>query len=427
MAKPSGSVCNIDCDYCFYLEKKHLYPENNPNWKMPDPTLELFIEQYINAQSGPDVHFAWQGGEPTLLGVEFFERVVSLCKKYGEQKRISHAFQTNGILLNTKWCEFLKQNEFLVGVSIDGPQDLHDYYRKTRSGKGTHAQVVAGIDLLKAHNIPFNTLTVINAKNSTHPLRVYQYLKSIGVEYMQFIPLVEREAHHVQPNNLKLVSPDEPFADVTKWSVKSVDYGHFMTTIFDYWVENDVGKIFVQMFDNTLAKWIGNNSGSCVTAETCGHAFAMESNGDLYNCDHFVYPEHKLGNIHNQTIETMNNSELAVNFGLAKKDKLNSYCLQCKYLKLCNGGCPKHRFICTPMGQPNHNYFCEGYQLFFTYTEEIFNQMADLLNQQRSPMEVMIHLRNKKIEAKKHALKANLNRNDKCACGSGKKYKKCCM
>ncbi|MFT6925480.1 MAG: hypothetical protein ACJAZP_001060 [Psychromonas sp.] len=427
MAKPSGSICNLDCKYCFYLEKEKLYPERNQNWRMNDATLELFIKQHIEAQAGPNVEFAWQGGEPTLLGIEFYEKVVALCGKYNTGKQINHAFQTNAILINDAWCQFFKQHHFLVGVSIDGPKDLHDHYRVTRSGKGTHNQVMKGIEHFKAHQIPFNTLTVVNANNSKHPKRVYEFLKRIGSEYLQFIPLVERESNQVKKGDaLILVGPEENNAKVTPWSVPADAYGHFLNTVFDLWVKQDVGKVFVQTFDTTLASWLGEPAGVCIFSETCGHAFALEANGDLYNCDHYVYPEHKLGNIYEMTIKTMNNSDQAIIFGTAKKSALNADCQRCEYRFACHGGCPKHRFNLSPTGKPQHNYFCQGYKSFFAHSEKNMKVMATLLKHRRPASEIIAYLQQQKLQVQSQASQGQLSRNALCPCESGKKYKRCC-
>ncbi|WP_264876515.1 anaerobic sulfatase maturase [Vibrio agarivorans] len=419
MAKPSGSVCNIDCEYCFYLEKEKLYPERQKNWRMNEETLEVFIQQYIEAQSGDNVQFAWQGGEPTLLGIDFYKKVIELCEKYGSHKTISHAFQTNGIVINDEWCELFKNNNFLIGVSIDGPEDLHDAYRTTTSGRGTHDKVIKAIKLLKQHNVEFNTLTVVNDKNVKHPLRTYQYLKSIGSNFIQFIPLVEREASDVNNEDTWLVNPDEKHGKVTKWSVKPGEYGEFLNEIFDYWVKNDVGQVFVQQFDATLSTWVGQPSPICVFAPRCGHAFAVEANGDLYQCDHYVYPEYKLGNIHSTDITTMNNSEEAIEFGMNKSQLLNSKCQSCRYRFACHGGCPKHRFLPGPNGKLDHNFLCEGYYRFFDHSQHAMAMMAKLIKNGQSPALIMHYQTEQQANQK-------VSRNALCPCGSGNKYKRCC-
>lgn len=425
MAKPTGSVCNIDCDYCFYLEKEKLYPERSQNWRMSDETLEAYIRQTIEAQKDGYVQITWQGGEPTLMGLAFFEKAVSLSKKHAGNKQVEHSFQTNGLLLNDDWCRFFKQNDFLVGLSVDGPADLNDCYRKNRAGKPTHAKVMEAVKLLKKHSVAFNTLTVVNRENVKHPQRVYQFLKDIGSTYIQFIPLVEREAREENDDQLRLVLPNETLADVTKWSVPARQYGEFLNVIFDMWVRKDIGRVYVNMFDSALSSWFGERQGICHFSERCGHAFALESNGDLYNCDHYVYPEHMLGNIHDKSISECNASAKAIQFGKDKQETLNSDCKHCKYKFACNGGCPKHRFAVSPNGLPNHNYFCMGYQLFFEHTAIYMQEMCNLLKQGRSPAELMWTL-NYRQPVTKVMPSDSLGRNSPCPCGSGKKYKRCC-
>ena len=420
MAKPSGSVCNIDCEYCFYLEKDMLYPERQNNWRMSEKTLETYIKQQIAAQPSDKVQFAWQGGEPTLLGIEFYQKAVEFCEKYGKGKQIFHAFQTNGILINDKWCQFFKRNNFLIGISIDGPEKLHDYYRVTRNGKGTHHKVVNAIELLKKHNVEFNTLTVVNAENVKHPLQVYNYLKSTGSTFLQFIPLVERDSSYQNAEQQFLASPDQPFGKVTKWSVNPKEYGDFLSTIYDYWIRNDIGKTFVQMFDTTLSSWVGQPASVCIFSKQCGHAFALEANGDLYQCDHYVYPEYKLGNIHKNSIAAMNNSNEARQFGFDKSETLNAKCRDCRYLFACNGGCPKHRFERGPSGKSDHNYLCEGYFTFFKHAEKSMTMMSELIRHGRHAAEVQQFL--PPLDIKKSAL----GRNAPCPCGSGNKFKHCC-
>ncbi|MGR5092454.1 anaerobic sulfatase maturase [Vibrio maritimus] len=421
MAKPSGSVCNIDCKYCFYLEKDMLYPERQQNWRMSDETLEQFVRQHIEAQQGEYVDFAWQGGEPTLLGLGFYQRVVELCDQYGGGKSIRHAFQTNGLVLNDEWCEFFKRHQFLIGISIDGPEDLHDYYRVTRSKRGTHNNVMEAIKLLNKHGVEFNTLTVVNAKNVQQPMRVYEFLKSIGSTFIQFIPIVERET--TQSEQLTLAAPGETMSPVTPWSVTPDAYGKFLNTIFDYWVRHDVGHTFVQSFDSTLASWLGEPAGVCIFSQRCGHAFALEANGDLYQCDHYVYPEYKLGNIHQASIQEMNNSQEAIQFGKDKSETLNQKCLDCRYRFACHGGCPKHRFELGPSGKPGHNYLCNAYFSHFKHTEEPMKIMAQLLKHGRPASDIMIYLKERALS---QSNQKSIGRNSPCPCGSSKKYKRCC-
>ncbi len=420
MAKPTGSVCNIDCTYCFYLEKEALYPERNKNWRMTDETLETYIQQHIAAQRGDHVLFAWQGGEPTMMGLDFFRRVVALCAKYANGKKIEHALQTNGIVLNDEWASFFAENQFLIGLSIDGPAHLHNQYRVNRAGKGTHEQVVAAMALLKAHNVAFNTLTVVGKHNVGHAREVYDFLLAAGSRHMQFIPLVERMSTE-ESSVLNLVLPGESAATLAPWTVPSWQFGEFLNQIFDIWIQRDVEHVSVQMFDVALAAWTGQPPVLCVHSETCGHAFALESNGDLYNCDHFVYPEHLLGNIHQQSIEEMNNSEQANAFGLAKRETLTPDCRRCDYRFACHGGCPKHRFAVSPTGHPGHNYLCAGYKHFFQHVTRYMNVWRELMANGYPPAAIM-----QWVAQERSAAAQAVNRNDPCPCGSGKKYKKCC-
>ncbi|MGF1758231.1 anaerobic sulfatase maturase [Photobacterium sagamiensis] len=423
MAKPSSSVCNLDCEYCFYLEKENLYPERKKNWRMSDETLEAYIKQNIDAQDNVDVDFSWQGGEPTLLGLEFFQKAIELQEKYKGSHRIHNAFQTNGILLNDEWCQFLKKHNFLIGISIDGPAELHDNYRVNRAGRPSHAKVMDSIALLKKHGVNFNTLTVVNAENVKHPEKVYDFLTGIGSTFLQFIPIVERKSTEVTKDGLQLVNPNFEYeANVTPWSAPSKQYGEFLNRIFDHWIKKDVGRIFVNIFDNTLATWCKEPANLCTFSETCGHAFVLEANGDLYNCDHFVYPEHLVGNIHESSIRELNQDDKAFTFGQDKKDKLTKQCVECEFRFACHGGCPKHRFITSKSGQPGHNYFCEGYESYFRHTERYMKMMRDLLISGRPASDVMMQLYQQQISVKKNSL----GRNAPCPCGSGKKSKRCC-
>lgn len=420
MAKPTGSVCNIDCTYCFYLEKEALYPERNTRWQMSDETLERYIGQHIDAQSGDNVTFAWQGGEPTMMGLAFFRRVIALCDKYANGKKITHALQTNGILLDDAWARFFAEHRFLIGLSIDGPAPLHNQYRVNRTGKGTHDRVMAAMALLKAHHVEFNTLTVVGKHNVEHAREVYEFLVAAGSRYIQFIPLVERLSNDAS-SALQLVLPGESAARLAPWTVPSWQFGDFLRQIFDVWVRRDVERVSVQMFDVAMAAWTGQPPVLCVHSATCGHAFALESNGDLYNCDHFVYPEHKLGNIHQQTIHELNHSERAIAFGEAKETTLTADCRRCELRPVCHGGCPKHRFAVSPNGHPGHNYLCAGYKHFFKHITPYMNVWQQLLESGYPPSSIMQWLANEEPQAV-----AAVRRNDPCPCGSGRKYKKCC-
>ena len=380
VTKPIGAVCNLNCTYCFYLEKINLYKKQS-DFRMPDKVLESYIRQMIEAQPANRVSFIWQGGEPTLSGIVFFQRVIDLQRKYAAGKRIENSIQTNGMSLNDEWCGFLKKHEFLVGISLDGPQNLHDYYRKDSKGKGTHESVMKGMECLIKHDVPFNTLTCVNRHNSYFPLEVYRFLKDAGSRYMQFIPVVGRK------NN---------FSDVTEWSVEADQYGEFLCKIFDEWVKNDVGKYYVQHFDVALESWMGKRPSLCIFNKTCGNAPALEHNGDLYSCDHYVNPQNKLGNIMDRSLMDLVGSEQQRKFGQKKENELPDYCRQCEACFACNGGCPKNRFINTPDGEPGLNYLCTGYKTFFTHIRPYMEFMAGELTAQRPPANVMQWKKDKK-------------------------------
>jgi|TARA_Y100000310_G_scaffold203698_1_gene203950 uncharacterized protein len=396
LAKPIGPICNLDCSYCFYLEKELLYPGND-DFKMSTDVLENFIRQKIEGHQVPQVSFAWQGGEPTLLGIDFFKRVVQLQKRYADGKIIENGFQTNGVLLDDEWCHFLKSNNFLVGLSIDGPLECHDHHRVFKGGQPSFEKVIAGIEMMKKHSVEFNTLTVIQKHNSQKPLEVYRFLKEIGSGFMQFIPIVEHMIP-TQPNgNHELAtSYEESHVAVTDWSVDAKQFGVFLCTIFDEWVRNDVGEYFVQMFDETLAAWAGILSSVCIFRPECGGALAIEHNGDLYSCDHYVYPDNLLGNIEDDPLVAMLNSAQQVQFGRHKLVTLPQYCLDCEVRFACNGECPKNRFNKTPTGDDGLNYLCAGYKQFFTYVGPYMRTMLDQLKQQKAPANVMPWARGRK-------------------------------
>jgi uncharacterized protein len=389
MTKPHGPVCNLHCTYCYYLEKRKLYPKTR-DFKMDEELLEIYTRQYIESQDVPVVSFVWQGGEPTLMGIDFFKKAVALQQKYCAGKKIENAFQTNGTLINPDWCKFLHDNHFLVGISVDGPREIHDMHRTNIAGKASFDQVISSIELFRKFRVEFNTLTVVHNNNAHHALTVYDFLKKTGSGYIQFIPIVERANALAGEDELKLVGPEYQTAtSVTDWSVKPEDYGKFLITIFDEWVRNDVGRIFVQMFDVTLANWVGEPSGLCVFSETCGNAMVMEHNGDLYTCDHFVYPQHKLGNIRTSAIRTMAQSAQQYTFGNNKLLKLPAYCIDCEYRFACHGECPKHRFEFAPNGERGLNYLCKAYKMFFTYIHPYMQYMGDELAAKRAPANVM--------------------------------------
>ncbi len=420
MTKPIGAICNIDCRYCFYLEKEQLYPGTR-DFRMRDEVLDKYVRGYIEGQDAPEISFAWQGGEPTLMGVPFYRRVVELQKRYANGKRITNAFQTNGILLDDEWCQFLHENQFLIGLSVDGPRELHDHYRVDKGGQPTFDRVMRAWDCLKKHQVEHNTLTVVNRYNSRHPLDVYRFLRKQGSQFMQFIPLVER----VGPGQVLASPPQspagEPPSPVTPWSVESKQWGEFQCAIFDEWIRHDVGKVFVMSFENHLGTWLGMPASLCVFAERCGTALALEHNGDLYSCDHYVYPEFKLGNIMERPIEEMVFSPMQVKFGRDKADTLPQYCRRCEVRFACNGECPKHRFINTPDGEPGLNYLCAGYKNFFTHINPYMRLLGDIVRSGQ-PAETIMRVLSER-ERKPAAPPA---RNDPCPCGSSKKYKHCC-
>jgi uncharacterized protein len=391
MTKPIGPICNLDCSYCFYLEKENLYPSSK-HWAMQPDLLERYICEYIAAQPGeaPEIQFAWQGGEPTLLGVDFFRNVVALQQKYAAGTTIRNALQTNATLIDDDWAAFLAQNDFLVGVSIDGPRELHDCYRVDKGHAPTFDRVLRGMARLKEHSVEFNTLTVVHRENSQHPLEVYRFLKEAGSGFMQFIPVVERKAAQPGSDGLVLIQPSSSqLAEVTAWSVEPLAYGRFLAAIFDEWVKQDVGRIFVQQFDVALESWLGLQQTLCVFRPTCGSALALEHNGDLYSCDHFVYPEHKLGNLAESDLRGMISSSHQKAFGLAKRDTLPRMCRQCDVRFACNGECPKHRFIQTPDGEPGLNYLCAGYKHLFHHIDPFMQFMAAELRAGRPPANIM--------------------------------------
>jgi uncharacterized protein len=423
MVKPAGPSCNINCSYCYYLEKKKLYP-GKKDFRMPDELLENLTKQFIESQQVPVVTFTWQGGEPTLMGLDFFKKAIELQNKYASGKKIENAFQTNGTRLNEDWCKFFSDNKILVGISIDGPEHNHDHYRMTASGGTTFKRVMKGVELLQKYKVEFNTLSCVNDYNVHFASETYRFLKSIGSVFLQFLPIVERKASFQPENMLTLISNDYlKDAEITDWSVNGKNFGKFLVTIFDEWVRSDVGRYYVQIFDATLANYAGEMPGICVFAETCGDALVMEHNGDLFSCDHFVYPEYYLGNILEKPMIDMVKSQRQFDFGIDKRNKLPKYCLQCDVRYACHGECPKHRFLNTPDGKPGLNYLCEGYKTFFHHVEPYMEFMAKELKNKRAPANVMNWIRNKENQVIKPVLP---ERNDPCPCGSGKKFKNCC-
>jgi len=393
LTKPIGSRCNLDCSYCFYLEKEKLYTDAG-GMRMKPEVLETYVRDYIAAQPCDTVSFAWQGGEPTLLGVDFFRNVVALQAKHARGKSIENAFQTNGVLLDDEWGGFLAENRFLVGISIDGPAHLHDAYRVDKGGKPTFARVLAGVQVLKKHGVEFNTLTTVHRKNSGSAKQVYEFLRSTGSGYMQFIPIVERDAANADSGLWLAPPPDHEDAaaldaQVTPWSVRPAEFGDFLCRIFDEWVKRDVGRVFVQQFDAALANWVGQPAGICVFSENCGRALAVEHNGDVYSCDHYVYPRYRLGNLMNTSLAALVDSPAQQAFGLAKSATLPRYCRECPVKFACHGECPKHRFLRTPQGEPGLNYLCAGYKRLFKHIAPAMETMAALLDAHRAPADIM--------------------------------------
>jgi uncharacterized protein len=413
MIKPRGAICNLDCAYCYFLSKQKLYP--NSTFRMSENLLQEYTRQYIESQRGPQITFAWQGGEPTLMGLDFFRQAIAYQQQYREAgMRIVNALQTNGVTLDDDWCEFFKTNGFLVGISLDGPRELHDIYRVDKGGKPTFDRVMVGLRLLQKHGVEFNVLTTVHAANADHGLEVYRFLRDqVGTQYIQFIPIVERHND----------TGYQEGSTVTPRSVSAEQYGKFLIVIFDEWVRHDVGRVFVQIFDVALAAWVGDPPGLCVFEETCGAALALEHNGDVYSCDHFVEPKHFVGNIVDIPLNEIVVSDQQRQFGIAKRDTLPHYCRACDVRFVCNGGCPKDRFIETPDGEPGLNYLCAGYKAFFTHIAEPMRLMVNELAHHRPAGNVMLYMARK--DAALDAAFAKAGRNDPCPCGSALKFKKC--
>lgn len=388
MAKPIGPACNLNCTYCYYLEKQKLYKDSG-SFRMSEELLEKFIKQYIWVQQVNTIQFVWQGGEPTLLGLDYFKLVVALQKKYADGKKIENAFQTNGTLLDDEWCAFFKKHNFLVGISIDGPKHVHDTFRPYRNGTPTFDHVMRGVLLLQKHQVEFNTLTVIHRYNAKYGVEIYNFLKFIGSGFLQFIPIVERRKKIEDPTTLDLVGPEDPDALVTDWSVRPDEFGNFLIAVFNEWVKRDVGKVYVLQFDSALANWVGEPAGICIFSKTCGEAVVVEHNGDVYSCDHYVYPEYKLGNIKDQTLFGLVQLEKQQKFGQNKLSGLPQQCIKCEYRFACYGECPKHRFLHATDGEPGLNYLCSGYKKFFAHVDPYMQFMEDELKANRPPSNVM--------------------------------------
>jgi len=416
MAKPRGAICNLGCEYCFFLAKEALYPGSA--FRMGDELLETYIRQLIESHRSSEVTVAWQGGEPTLMGLEFFQRAIEYERKYARPgMTFENTLQTNGTLLDDAWCEFLRDAQFLVGISIDGPRHLHDRYRVDKGGHPTFDRVMRGLRLLQQHKVEYNILTTVNSCNGSAPLDVYRFLRDeAGTDWIQFIPVVER----INSDGRTLLQQG---TTVTERSVGAQQLGTFLITIFDEWVRHDVGRVFVQTFEGAVRSWMGLGSTMCVFSPTCGTALAIEHNGDLYSCDHFVEPDYLLGNIQDTHMLELVASDKQLQFGRNKLTMLPRYCVECPVRFACHGDCPKSRFITTPDGEPGLSYLCAGYKAFFTHIDHPVRIIASLLRANRPAADVMGVLAQEDAALQRACAKAG--RNDRCPCGSGKKFKQC--
>ena len=394
IAKPTGPACNLDCRYCFYKEKEALYAGND-SFRMTEEVLEAFIRKYIESQSlPPEVTFVWQGGEPALMGLDFYREAVRLQKKCSNGRQINNSFQTNGMLLDDSWCEFMKCNNFLVGISIDGPEDIHNYYRIDHSGRPTFETVMRGLELLKKHGVEFNILACVTRQNVKRPLDTYRFFKEQGIRFIQFIPVIERQPDlAAEELGLQLAPPpvsgQEDSTQVTEWSVEPAAYGDFLIKIFNDWVRTDVGSVFVMNFEWALASWMNSISPACTFSEICGRCLVIEHNGDVYSCDHYVYPEYRLGNILNDELEQMVESEKQIQFGRGKEANLSAQCRKCDFLFACHGDCPKHRFMDLRKGRSGISYLCNGYKRFFKHIDPYMNKIRQLLKQGKPAKMIM--------------------------------------
>jgi uncharacterized protein len=383
MTKPVGALCNLECTYCYYLGKLSMYKETS--CIMDGQVLEELVKQYIASQASPVVVFSWQGGEPCLAGPDFFQQVIYYQKKYAGNKKIENLIQTNGTLLDDQWCRFLKKHNFLVGISIDGPQEIHDFYRGGPEGRPSWERVMKGIKLLREHDVEFNTLTTVNAHSVNYPVEIYRFLKGIGSKHQQYSPVVERQTHKKPVMDRGLVHPGtRQSASLASWSVPSKKYGYFLNSIFDAWMREDIGKIFVQMFESTLASWLGEDPGQCLYRQYCGNALVMEQNGDIYACDHFVFPDHKRGNILERPLTESALSPEQVEFGYAKHNSLPGACRNCDYLFACHGECPRNRFLPTEEKGKELNYLCEGLKSYCLHVAPYMDFMVREIRAGRS-------------------------------------------
>lgn len=387
MIKPIGSVCNLDCHYCYYLDKAELYDNHQP--KMNYELLEHYVQQYIESNEVPEITFIWHGGEPLLAGLDYFKKAVEFQEKHKGEKTIINSLQTNATLINREWCEFFKEHNFLIGVSIDGPKDIHDAYRLDKGGRPTFDKIIKAIELMAEVGVEYNTLSTINNLSEGRGREVYRFLMSLGSHYMQFLPVVEHVKYFDGVDRPIIVPPNTKGSQFAEWSVTPKGFGQFMNDIFDDWVMKDVGQYYVQLFDVALGQWAGIPSGLCSFSETCGDALIVEHNGDVYSCDHYVYPEYKLGNILEDNIVDMVKSPAQFKFGVEKRNSLPRECVRCQWHFACRGECPKHRFATTASGEPNLNALCEGYKMFFSHVEPYMKFMTECLSNQQPPALVM--------------------------------------
>ena len=394
MAKPVGAACNLQCSYCYYLEKKRLYDASSQ--LMSDEMLELFIREYIHSQTTLEVLFTWHGGEPLLRPISFYERALELQRRYADGRRIANCIQTNATLIDDEWCEFFRKNNFLVGVSIDGPQTMHDSLRTSRRGESSYRDVMRGLRLLNRHRVEWNAMATVNAANVEHPLEFYRFFRDeLECQFLQFTPVVERCC--LTDGESRLMHAAEPSGEVLPYSVTAEQWGRFLCAIFDEWVRHDVGRMFVQLFDSTLANWVGETVGVCTMSKYCGHAAVIEHNGDVYSCDHFVFPEYKLGNLNEKSLSEMMYGRQQSEFGEAKHRTLPRQCRECEYEFACHGECPRNRFLMTADGEPGLNYLCKGYHAFFSHAAAAMDYMRRQLQQGRPPANVMKWLAEQKF------------------------------
>ena len=394
MLKPAGSLCNLDCHYCYYLDKAAIYGGREP--RMSEEMLETVVREYIAANDVPEVMFNWHGGEPLVLGLDFYRKALEFQRKYADGKEVRNTLQTNGTLLTREWADFFRDNDFLIGISLDGPADIHDKYRKDKGGQPTFDRVMHGLRLLRDRDVAFNTMSTVNKVSEGRGLEVYQFLKSVGSRYMQFMPVVEHVKYPADASGKVrktarpyIVDPATEGAQLAGWSVSALGFGKFMCDIFDWWVRNDVGSCYVNLFDATLANWCGVRPGTCAYDRTCGGNSVIEHNGDLYPCDHFVYPKYLLGNIRDKSIRSMMESTEQARFGIDKRNTLPAKCFRCKYLHACNGECPKHRFNRTEAGDTGLNALCAGYYRFYDHAAPYMDKMKELLSKEQPPAYVM--------------------------------------